>query len=107
MKVNGATFEPGCYIDGHWGQYATDRLAEIAERIGWAPDTWMQDPRKIRRRAELYEISDETEQDLWELFHACDDEIIEWLNDHTEDGVWGWQDGELFLQTEEEWQHAL
>ena len=26
--------EPGCYVDGHWGQYAPARVIQIAGEMG-------------------------------------------------------------------------
>jgi hypothetical protein len=103
MQLNGHNIEPGCYVDGHWGQYGTDRLAEIAEGHGWTPESPYKNPRFLRAEAEKCD-EDNVQHDLWEMFHEADDAIIDWLNDHTIDGVWGWDDGELFLRTAKDWQ---
>lgn len=50
--VNGHDAEHGCYIDGHWGQYGLDRLADIAEDFGWKAASVQDDPRIWRRIAE-------------------------------------------------------
>jgi len=95
--VKGQLVEPGCWVAGHWGQYALDRLAEIAEIFGWQPDTWMDDPRALRKRAELFD-ADNAEHNYWDLYHDSDEPILEWLNTHTDDQfVWHWWEGELYL----------
>lgn len=37
--LNGTEVDSGCLIDGHWGQYATDRLVQLALDCGWEPMT--------------------------------------------------------------------
>jgi hypothetical protein len=103
MQINGHNIEPGCYVDGHWGQYGTDRLADIAESYGWTPESPFDDPRFLRKEAEAAETHDGA-FDLWDMYHDADDFLVEWLNDHTIDGLWGWDDGELYLRTPEDWE---
>lgn len=108
--VNGHPVEPGCYIDGHWGQYSPDRLAEIAEGFGWSPDKPTDDPRVIRAFAD--QLDEYRDLPLWEWHSESADDIETWLNDHTVSGwlpgadggtrdrtnfVWHWHDGEFFL----------
>lgn len=35
--TNGDAGEPGCWIDGWWGQYGPDRVIQIAAEQGWEP----------------------------------------------------------------------
>lgn len=37
--TNGDAGEPGCWIDGHWGQYGADRVIQIAAGQGWEPSS--------------------------------------------------------------------
>lgn len=79
----------GCYIDGHWGQYAPDRLADLCESLGF--NFQDNDLRKFR---------DEAEEDsrLWDEYHDATDQLTDLLNDSTVGGYWEWSDGELFLE---------
>jgi hypothetical protein len=87
---NGRTWElePGCYIDGHWGQYGNDRLAELAESYD-IPIPGEYDTREIRRKGGDYWFDD---------YVMAGDWILDNLNLVTdEEHVWAWIDGELFL----------
>lgn len=103
MKVNGQDAEPGCYIDGHWGQYGMDRVADVAEQfdIGLPADPrhWRcvyDDPENYRE-----ENSTMTSGDIFEQIVYCSDLCVDRLNEVTEGGYWSWEDGEFFLtQTE-------
>jgi len=115
MKVNGETAEPGCYIDGHWGQYGPDRLAEICEQFDLDVTDDI-DPRRWRFLAEsddpddiAYEVipglrtKPISQDDAWERHTESADTLENMLNDVTEGGHWSWEDGEFFLtQTEVE-----
>jgi hypothetical protein len=92
--VNGHSAEPGCYIDGHHGQYAPDRLADLAESFGCTiPERF--DPRAIR--ASIEHMTGDT-ADAWMLYHEAADLVLDWLNDRTDDDhLWEWVDGELYL----------
>jgi len=42
--VDGGDVGTGCWVDGHWGQYASDRVISIARfDFGWAPDDHLQE----------------------------------------------------------------
>lgn len=95
--VNGHLAEYGCYISGHWGQYATDRLADIAEWFGIGIDA-DRDPRVLRERA----LSTESESEsywMWTSRYDAADDLVAALNDVTPNAVWHWMDGELFLSS--------
>ncbi len=102
--VNGHHAETGCYVDGHWGQYGPDHLADQAETFGWRADGdsdeyplegYGNDPRYWRRVADRY--GDKVPH-AWDRHIEAADAIETWLNDHTEDGYgWYWHDGEFFL----------
>lgn len=121
-RVNGHTAETGCYVEGHWGQYGPDHLADQASAFGWEPTTPLDDPRVVRAFLDFLEGSGYGGYDatgaLWERHTETGDEIIQWLNEHTppdqwagmklrEPGpgmdpitqsyVWHWRDGEVFL----------
>jgi hypothetical protein len=114
-QVNGYPAETGCYVEGHWGQYGPDHLADQASAFGWEPDKPSDDPRIIRHFADLLDDAGyRDENPFWEYHTETGDEIIGWLNAHTDvtyqmhvgdDGlyeqaqqyVWHWRDGEVFL----------
>ncbi len=96
-NVNGHPAECGSYVEGHWGQYGADHLAEQAEAFGWSPDKPTDDPREIRKEAEAAEEEGRSHWH-WEVYMEAADDIEEWLNDRTGFGyIWHWHDGEFFL----------
>jgi hypothetical protein len=53
VTVNGVDCESGCWVEGHWGQYGGDHLADKLDGIlDLEPDD---DPRELRKRAEALE----------------------------------------------------
>ena len=113
---SGQTMEPGCFIDGHWGQYGIARMIEIAADMGWTdkaaePGLGQQkDGIKLAmRKLASMSPSDSDSEDLTdseeeELIWAADDAEA-WLNEQTPEGYsWGWQDGEFFLSSAEWWE---
>lgn len=104
MKVNGQPADPGCYIEGSWGQYGPDRVADVAEQFGIEIEP-VDDPRELRLQADNAEAEGPTgESDkLWDRHVWAADDIEQRLNMVTEGGYWMWTDGEFFLtQTEVE-----
>lgn len=86
--VNGQPADTGCWVEGHWGQYGPDHLADQAETLGWEPDTWSDDPRQLRDIADTIEAwnfpsSYGVTSQLWELRVEALDKLEFWLNDHT------------------------
>lgn len=85
--------DAGCWIDGHWGHYANQRLLAIASCYGF-------------RYAPIdFENPDE---DTFEAICWEADRAEEWLNDNiTPDGFsFGWHDGEFFLWSNEDWEQT-
>jgi hypothetical protein len=108
--VAGVECEPGCWVDGHWGQYGPDHLADRASELGWEPETCLDDPRELRRITDHIDDMGYTrgrdvrsdaigiQTGFYELVPEACDKIENWLNEHTPDGyVWHWRDGEFFL----------
>lgn len=120
--------EPGCYIDGHWGQYGADRLVQLAVELGWTPSD---DEERIlvnvanERIANMGPRLGEFDQQPWiehKGYDAFDpdppdyeSEILEAVielstrieddlnNDHMPAGLrCGWVDGEFFIETDGE-----
>ena len=107
MKINGHEVEAGCLIDGHWGQYAIDRMADIAEDLG-AYETdlgvCVDDPRWWRswttRHAELGML--ERINYDWDQHAEAGERVERWLNDHAEGCRVEWVDGECFIVSDDE-----
>jgi hypothetical protein len=114
VLVNGHAVEPGCWVEGHWGQYGPDHLADQAETLGWHRESNRDDPRWWRM------IADALNEGIvpngcppgtdvgraWDQHVVSADAIEQWLNDHTEtEGYsWGWYDGEFYLWVAEAWE---
>ena len=107
IQQSAPAFEPGCYVDGHWGQYGIARMVEIAEEMGYD-----QDPYLIHlAHAHLAECAHPGQEYMTDaarerLFDSAD-EVEAWMNEHAAaDGyVWEWVDGEFFyseLENEED-----
>lgn len=79
---------PGCYVDGHRGQYAPDALAEIADSL---LGTSLSLQAHVARQDDDYDS----------IVEIADD-AMDALNNATSGGVWGWVDGEVFLIDEEQ-----
>ena len=102
---DGSKITPGCWVDGHHGQYAVDTAAGIASLFGWTTTGWRHSPERIRRVAEWVDCWPEPIRshmlgEVWDMHAECYDRITDWLNEHTIDGYWEWIDGELFCQHE-------
>jgi hypothetical protein len=76
VSVNGHAVEPGCWVDGHWGQYGPDHLADRAEELGWEVRHAGDDPRRIRRIIEWLEARLPAEP----FCKICRDRV-EWIAD--------------------------
>lgn len=92
--INGHAVKQGCIIDGHWGQYGPDRLADVAEEFGWQPAEQHDDPRAIRAN-----IDEQIAGFTWDQHYWAAEDIEDWLNDNAENCVVAWEDGECFIWT--------
>lgn len=79
----------GCYISGHWGQYAVDRLAVLCDTL--APHEYFTGAYWAETVAVFRSVED------WDRLSDLDDYLTERLNSVTVGGVWYWEGGELFL----------
>lgn len=95
ILVNGQPMQPGCYVDGHYGQYAPDMLGDIVHGIfpnlpeDRFPAYWRAEAARTRGGYAWERAMD--------AFHECADNLTDLLNDSTEGGFWEWRDGEVFL----------
>ena len=99
MKINGHEVSAGCIIDGHWGQYGPDRLAEIAYGLGWRADCTSADPRLCRNIADMFAELGDTDREVewWQCHYDSFERVESWLNDHAEGCRIEWVDGECFI----------
>jgi hypothetical protein len=99
IPVYGRPQDPGCWIDGRWGQYAPDRLVEICREFGMQVSD-ANDPKVHRAKAERREQMGKKVLACasWEQFHWATEVLERRLNAATKGGRWQWEDGELFLR---------
>ena len=104
MKINGHEVSAGCIIDGHWGQYGSDRLAEIAYGLGWRADCTSADPRLCRNIADMFAELGDTDREVewWQCHYDSFERVESWLNDHAEGCRVEWVDGECFIVIDDE-----
>lgn len=101
--------EIGCWVDGHWGQYASARLVELAKIFGYDDEKIIDLAARHMDECTHGGIATRsmplTGDEMDELVEGAD-EAIGWLSEHIapEGTSFGWQDGEVFLQTEEWWE---
>ena len=124
LTVNGQAAEPGCYVEGHWGQYGGVHLLHQAEAFDAEHDTefclklskifqaWPKEPdgelvgaygssrdlfygKGNGPWAAVQNFGDTDGQAAMELA----EEVLNLLNEHTEGGYWEWYDGECFLRS--------
>lgn len=98
ITVNGQPADTGCYVDGHWGQYAPDHLADQLEGFGIVVPR-LADARRARRVADYADDRGWSELAFrgWEWHSETADSLIDLANDATTGGFWEWHDGEVFL----------
>lgn len=105
MTVKLTPEDAGCWIDGHWGQYATAHMVLRASELGYADAEVIE--LANRKLGSMYpapgpDLADEEEESLYD----ASDEVEQWLNENvTPEGYsFGWHDGEFFLWSDEEWE---
>ena len=94
------TIEHGCLIDGHWGQYATTRMIEIGVELGFPIDA---------DSAAMVRAYNAGSNDDTEAVVDLSDAVERWLNDNVaEEGcAFGWEDGEFFYNSVDEWETEI
>lgn len=92
--------ELGCYVDGHWGQYAIARSVMVATEFGFADDEVIS---LARKHLDTMYPSDgeELTDDEHMMLSECADEVESWMNDNasSEGNCWVWIDGEFCYTT--------
>lgn len=95
--------DAGCWVDGHWGQYAVARMTQIAGQGGY-------DSQRILDLADRHLASQTTGDtgltpDESEELMDASDSAEQWMNEHLapEGYLFSWEDGEFWLLSQEEW----
>jgi hypothetical protein len=115
VVVAGEEWRTGCYVDGWWGQYASDRLVSIACSLSWGDDAGPELRRVIdyslSRAAHLHAAPEPAPEVLeWyaDWIGDIDDACLDYLNCLIYGDVpmfmFGWSDGELFLLHLADWE---
>lgn len=83
--------DAGCWIDGHWGQYAVSRMVDIAASLGYGDS-------EVIALAIAYSAGT-LGIDEAECFMEAAEEVEEWLNEEVAPAGhrFEWVDGEFFL----------
>ena len=102
--VKATASDAGCWVDGHWGQYGSARLVEIAEGLGYG-DMYVIGLAHKHLASMGPSTSDGLTDEEYQILADADDEVTGWLNEHVapEGYSFGWYDGEYFLWSEETW----
>lgn len=101
--------DAGCYVDGHWGQFATAHMIERAIEFGFT-DPELEDiaARHIASIGPSFAIGI-TDDEHEFLSSDGSDKAENWLNENAApDGFsFGWWEGEFFLWTTEQWENPF
>ena len=102
-RIDESAVETGCWVDGHWGQYAVTQLIDIARNRGF----------EVSRTGELaisnytsgYDVASSAEDDL---VVQLGDDALYFINDEVlPDGYRvDWYEGEVFCWTVDEWENV-
>lgn len=104
MPTNKATpADAGCWVGGHWGQYAVARMIQLAEEWGYRGDQLCALAYRHLAQQTPYDI-EPLDADEWQILHDGADEVETWLNENVapEGFHFTWDDGEFFLRAEED-----
>ena len=89
--------DPGCWVDGWYGQYATARLIDIATALGFPAADYID---VAERHLACMGQSDTPEigTDEFDILADGADAAESWMNDHAPTGYrFGWVDGEFYM----------
>ena len=100
--------DAGCYVDGHWGQYAVAHMVSRAEEFGYADAdvTELAD----RHIASMGPSGAESlTDDEYEILSDASDDVENWLNENIapEGYSFGWFEGEFYLWSDKLWTDPL
>jgi hypothetical protein len=117
--------DAGCYVDGHWGQYAVAHMVNRAEEFGYGTarhfGATLDDPaarQELEDQQTLIHLADRhiasigpsdapgITDDEHEVLSDAADEVEQWLNDNVapEGYSFGWYEGEFYLWPDEQWE---
>lgn len=119
-KIIKATPEDaGCYVDGHWGQYAVAHMINRAEEFGYGSAVHFGQgvTDELAEQQAIVHLADRhiaaigpsdapglTDAE-YEALSEASDEVEAWLNEHVapEGYSFGWFEGEFYLWSDEAW----
>ena len=102
IQVNNIALDAGCIVDGDvHGQYSVDKLADFAIAVG-LPLTQDNDPRHWRSLINGPNLGDEMAVFYHEHLNDAGDALLELLNKHTQGGFFEWDDGSVYLVSDED-----
>lgn len=98
--------QAGCLIDGHWGQYGTARMIQLAHAHGYPRESGIVSLAEAKLDnmgpgVPEYELNEKDEEALSDAAA----EVETWMNENIapEGYQFGWNDGEFFLQEDFWW----
>lgn len=91
--------DSGCWVDGHWGQYAIASMIDKADDWGWAESTHILDIAMRHLSSMGPSDSEGITDDEHEQLSDASDSVEQWLNANVapEGYLFHWSDGEFFL----------
>jgi hypothetical protein len=111
--------DAGCYVDGHWGQYAVAHMIQRAEEFGYGtsvhfgsgitPELEAQQEITFLAARHLDSMGPSDApgitDDEHEMLSDASDDVEAWLNENAApDGYsFGWWEGEFYLWSTETW----
>lgn len=90
--------DAGCWVDGHWGQYAVARMVELAADHGYDDGEVVGLARRHLASAGPSVAPDLSDDEHEQLSWAAD-EVEAWMNEHVAPAgfYFEWSEGEFFL----------
>lgn len=101
--------DAGCWVDGHYGQYAVAIMVSVATQCGFADDELaLIAARHLASMAAPSDSSSQLTDTEAEYLFDSSDRVESWLNEHVAPAgyLFGWHDGEFFLASDDWWQET-
>lgn len=100
--------ETGCLINGHFGQYISALICQMAQDYGWTPDEELSRAVALKLKEMTHLIDAELTPEQGERIDEGGEIAERWMNDNVAEPrhSFGWFDGEFFYWTLEAWNEA-
>lgn len=101
-----STLEPGCWIDGHWGQYATAVLVDLASQYNYDDPIGLAIAKRHLEECTYPGKDNHVTDEEFEILVSSGDQAEFWLNEAIAlpGFAFGWHDGEFFYEPFEWWE---